>query len=202
MPKAHYIEAQLGESILSQAARQRDPRLKAAAALLYKVAFEEIPDLRAVTRSIERALESSGLELDAYQLFDEDPIITLEIRDEYIRRPDAYSGLQALQRLLEPRIPGTAIFFDQEGPGNRWDVQLSILGGFLSRRQIGAVSKAVTISGGRVTQVVQAPTMQADVFFVSVFARNKEARRQFLERLQRACNAVVSRQDLQRIPAP
>lgn len=192
LPSVRFIGAKLGEAIISIAARAKNPRLQPLQGLLYTVAFTEDPDFPAVIKAISEAFEPSGLKVD-FMVHDDGPFLTV---DPEPGSPSQYEGLKILQKLLRPAIPRTAMVYEAGSSGNRWDIQMSILGGFLSRDEIAAVTRAVAAGNGRVTQIVKSNTQQADVFFITVFARGEEARRGFLIGLQQSCGVFATIQNL------
>lgn len=189
VPQAYCIQAKFGESIASMAVRRSNPKLPEATTLLYTIVFPREVDLLLTTKAVGNALKSAGLSHDVL-LNDQD--LTVEVRDELLRRPDPYKGLGVLQKLLRPIIPRAAMVFQSPLTGNRWEMQFWILGGFLPRKEVGVISRAVALKGGRVTRVVQTSKLQAEVFFITVPA---EARRSLLAGLQEMCGVFSALQD-------
>jgi len=191
LPRVYSIEARFGESIVSVAARAKNPRLSPLTGLLYTVAFQGDPDFPTAIKAITKAFKLSELGV-AFIIHDTDPLLTVE--PETVQG-DLYQGLKILQELLKPRVPRTALVYETRRAGNRWEIQMLILGGFLSRKEIGAVSRAVATSGATVTRVIQSTKLQADVFCITIFARDDRARRGFLYSLQGSCGIFATLQD-------
>lgn len=192
LPKVSFIEAKFGESIVSMAARHQNPSLPETYGLLYRVAFTERFNPGKVIKAISAALTTKGMEAD-FNIHDGE--LRLEIKRELLRWPGPYDGLRVLQRLLKPQIPRTGIAYETAGPQGRLDIQLSILGSFLSASEIGKVRQAIAAGGAQVTRIVRSDKLKAEVFFVSVPRRGGAGLQEFLQGLQQSCGVYVTMQD-------
>ncbi len=194
LPQVNFIEAKFGESIVSMAARQQNPFLPELTGLLYKVGFAEHFNPARAIKAITAALKTKGLDAD-FNIHDDG--LSVEVAKELLRWPGPYDGLRVLQRLLKPQIPRTGIAYKTASPRGRLDIQLSILGGFLSASEIDKVKQAVVAGGARVMRVVRSDKLKAEVFFVSIpVVHGGATLRQFLQGLQRSCGVFVTMQDL------
>jgi hypothetical protein len=190
-PEVHFIEAKVGPSIVTLAAGPL-PNVPIPIGILYTVAFDGDPDLPAVIKAITAAFKEAGVK-DADFWLSGGPLLTVE--PEFEPAPaDTYKGLRTLQELFKPRIPRTALVYETD-IARKWDIQMSILGGFLPQDEIAALIAAIETSGATVRQVVKSEKQQADVFFITVPVPSAHRRRGFIHGLQKSCGIFATVQD-------
>ena len=190
LPEAHFIEAKVGTSIVALATGPL-PGIEVPVGLLYTVAFHKDQGFPALIEAVSAAFDEAGLEQVDFCISGRN---LLTVEPEFVPGERMYDGLKILQGLFRPQIPRVALVYETRG-ADGWNIQMSILGGFLSSEDIATTSAGIKVAGGQVTEVLKSAKQQADVFCITVPVRNNRGRRGFLQALRGSCGVHASLQD-------
>lgn len=189
-PQALFIEMEIGVPIAAQL-HGPIPGVELPYNYLYTVVFEGDQDFPSIIKAVGDACEVQGATPTDF-LLPGGPRLTVETGWP---ENDPGLGLRVLQSLFRPQIPRTALVYEVPST-EHWEIQIQVMGGYLSEEEASAITAGLEASGAQVTGVVRSEKQGVDVFMVSVPVRSARGRNGFLHSLQVSCGLFA------RIQAP